>query len=64
MKLHDIWITESEKQGGTRRVDVLSWLNKVALNIIGLAGVFAGQVLSSSSDTRFDAQDSIIQLTP
>jgi len=38
VQLRDIWITESVKQGGTGRVDVLSWLNKLALDIIGLAG--------------------------
>ena len=38
-KLRDIWAAESAKQGGTGRVDVLSWLSKMALDVIGLAGV-------------------------
>jgi hypothetical protein len=63
MKLRDIWISECVNQGDTGRVDANSWLSKVALDIIGLAGAFAGQVLSSSSDACFDAQDSIMHLT-
>lgn len=44
MKLRDIWITESVKQGGTGRVDALSWLSKLTLDVIGLAGAFVGGV--------------------
>ncbi|KAJ7077681.1 hypothetical protein B0H15DRAFT_1003449 [Mycena belliarum] len=35
--LHDIWAAHSNA-GGTAHVDVLAWLNKATLDIIGLAG--------------------------
>jgi len=38
MKLRDIWAAESAKQGGTGRIEVLSWLSKMTLDVIGLAG--------------------------
>lgn len=37
-ELRDIWDAESTKQGGTGRIDVLSWLSKMTLDVIGLAG--------------------------
>lgn len=37
-QLRDIWDAESTKQGGTGRIDVLSWLSKMTLDVIGLAG--------------------------
>ncbi|KAF8894813.1 cytochrome P450 [Infundibulicybe gibba] len=38
IQLREKWADESSKQGGTARVDVLSWLSRTALDIIGLAG--------------------------
>jgi hypothetical protein len=63
MKLRDIWISECVNQGGTARVNADSWLSKVARDIIGLAGAFAGQLLTSFFDAYLDGQDSIIHLT-
>ena len=38
LQLRDIWAAESSKQGGVGRIDVLSWLSRATLDIIGLAG--------------------------
>lgn len=40
MQLRDVWAAESSKQGGTGRIDVLSWLSRATLDIIGLAGQY------------------------
>lgn len=37
-ELRDIWDAESTKQGGIGRIDVLAWLSKMTLDVIGLAG--------------------------
>jgi hypothetical protein len=54
IKLRDIWAAESAKQGGTGRVDVLSWLCKMTLDVIGLAGVFDSQISIVHLDTYLD----------
>jgi hypothetical protein len=39
LELRDIWDAEIQNQGGIVGViDVLTWLNKTALDVIGLAG--------------------------
>ncbi|KAJ7087052.1 cytochrome P450 [Mycena crocata] len=38
MQLRDIWEAQAAKAGGAARVEVLSWLSKATLDIIGLAG--------------------------
>ncbi|KAJ6579990.1 cytochrome P450 [Mycena vulgaris] len=38
IQLRDIWVAEAEKNGGVARVEILSWLSKATLDIIGLAG--------------------------
>ncbi|KAI0077563.1 cytochrome P450 [Panus rudis PR-1116 ss-1] len=38
IQLRDIWIGELERAGGQKRMDVLSWLSRATLDIIGLAG--------------------------
>ncbi|KAJ7144759.1 cytochrome P450 [Mycena crocata] len=38
LELRDIWAGQAAKSGGTARVDILSWLSKATLDIIGLAG--------------------------
>jgi hypothetical protein len=37
-QLRDIWIEEISK--GRGQIDVLSWLSKMTLDVIGLAGLF------------------------
>ncbi|KAG6809785.1 hypothetical protein H0H92_014734, partial [Tricholoma furcatifolium] len=37
-KLRDIWAAEISKQGSVGRIEVLSWLSRTTLDIIGLAG--------------------------
>ncbi|KAF9036827.1 cytochrome P450 [Panaeolus papilionaceus] len=37
-KMRDIWAIESAKEGGKGRIDVLSWLGRMTLDVIGLAG--------------------------
>ncbi|TFK34906.1 cytochrome P450 [Crucibulum laeve] len=38
VELRDLWASEIAKQGGTGRIDVLAWLSKMTLDVIGLAG--------------------------
>ncbi|KAJ3557677.1 hypothetical protein NM688_g1344 [Phlebia brevispora] len=38
LELRDVWMSEMKQTGGATRIEVLSWLNRVALDIIGLAG--------------------------
>ncbi|KAJ6564735.1 cytochrome P450 [Mycena capillaripes] len=38
IQLRDIWATQGATTGGVARVEVLSWLSKATLDIIGLAG--------------------------
>jgi cytochrome P450 len=38
LELRDVWAEESRKTGGTVRIDVLSWLSRMTLDVIGLAG--------------------------
>ena len=39
LELRGIWDAEIQNQGGDiARIDVLAWLNRTALDIIGLAG--------------------------
>ncbi|KAF9484968.1 cytochrome P450 [Pholiota conissans] len=38
VQLRDIWMAESTKEGGTGRVEILGWLSKMTLDVIGLAG--------------------------
>jgi hypothetical protein len=63
VKLRDIWADESAMQGGTGRIDVLPWLSKMTLDVIGLAGAFTSYQLDViSSHTKLGVQDSIINL--
>jgi hypothetical protein len=39
-KLRDIWAAQSANEGGTGRIDILSWLSRTTLDIIGLAGAY------------------------
>ncbi|KAJ7118957.1 cytochrome P450 [Mycena epipterygia] len=38
VELRDIWANQAANAGGTARIDILSWLTKATLDIIGLAG--------------------------
>ncbi|KAJ6586472.1 cytochrome P450 [Mycena vulgaris] len=38
IQLRDIWATQVARDGGVARVEILSWLSKATLDIIGLAG--------------------------
>lgn len=38
LELRDIWEEQIHSQGGTANIDVMPWLNRVTLDIIGLAG--------------------------
>jgi len=51
LQLRDIWAAESSKQGGTGRIDVLSWLSRMTLDVIGKAG-FAYSFESLNSDAK------------
>jgi hypothetical protein len=54
IKLREIWVADSAKQGGTGRIDVLSWLSKMTLDVIGLAGAFINQMLAAHLDGYLD----------
>lgn len=49
-QLRDIWASQAAK--GTVRVDVLTWLSKATLDIIGLAGKLSLSILRAKSDSR------------
>ncbi|KAJ7272844.1 cytochrome P450 [Mycena rebaudengoi] len=38
LQLRDMWMAQATRNGGVARVDILSWLSKATLDIIGLAG--------------------------
>ncbi|KAF8061719.1 cytochrome P450 [Lyophyllum atratum] len=38
LQLRDIWAADNANHGGTSRIDILSWLSRTTLDIIGLAG--------------------------
>ncbi|KAJ7441924.1 cytochrome P450 [Mycena galericulata] len=38
IQLRDIWAADAAKNGGVARVEILSWLSKATLDMIGLAG--------------------------
>ncbi|KAJ7073332.1 cytochrome P450 [Mycena belliarum] len=38
LELRDIWAAQASNAGGTANIDVLAWLTKATLDIIGLAG--------------------------
>jgi hypothetical protein len=49
LQLRDIWLAQSDENGGSYRTDVLSWLSKATLDIIGLAGALTtGMVFSTT----------------
>jgi hypothetical protein len=51
MQLRNIWT--SQAASGAVRLDVLPWLNKTTLDIIGLAGLFKFIILSVMGLTGF-----------
>ncbi|CAL1709425.1 unnamed protein product [Somion occarium] len=38
IQLRDIWLSEISQNNGCKRIDILNWLSRVTLDIIGLAG--------------------------
>jgi len=62
IKVRDIWVVECMKHGDTCRIDVLSWLNKMTLDAIGLAGVYVNWTLTARLTRSVDIQGSIINL--
>ncbi|KAF8162807.1 cytochrome P450 [Crassisporium funariophilum] len=38
IQLRDIWAAQALKEGGKGRIEILSWLSKMTLDVIGLAG--------------------------
>ncbi|KAJ6517282.1 cytochrome P450 [Mycena vitilis] len=49
IQLRDIWAAQAANNGGVARVEILSWLSKATLDIIGLAG-FNYQINALSTD--------------
>jgi len=60
IQLRDVWATESSKQGGTGRIDVLSWLSRATLDIIGLAGF--NYEFNALSDQQNELNDAFAQV--
>jgi hypothetical protein len=63
-QLRDIWAAESSKQGGTGRIDVLSWLSKATLDVIGLAGVYSFDTLDHCPSTPWQVLTTDLMLCP
>ncbi|KAJ7911563.1 cytochrome P450 [Mycena leptocephala] len=60
-ELRDIWSAQATNAGGTARIDVLSWLSKATLDIIGLAGFnYEFNNLSSDGTSELGAAFSTI----
>jgi hypothetical protein len=63
-QLRDIWAAESSKQGGSGRIDALSWLSKATLDVIGLAGVYGSDPLDHLPSTSWQALTTDLMLCP
>jgi len=62
VQLRDIWADQSAKQGGTGRIDVLSWLSKTTLDVIGLAGFnYKFDALTNHRSELNDAFDAVFR---
>ncbi|KAJ7035260.1 cytochrome P450 [Mycena alexandri] len=59
IQLRDIWVAEAAKSGGVARVEVISWLSKATLDIIGLAG-FNYKINALGADVH-DAPDELVE---
>jgi hypothetical protein len=54
-QLRDIWAAQVAKSdGGVARIEVLSWLNKATLDIIGLAGASDQTLVNVARSTGMD----------
>ena len=40
LELRDVWIREIKRDENKERINVLSWLSRMTLDVIGLAGVY------------------------
>ncbi|KAJ8509529.1 hypothetical protein ONZ45_g8314 [Pleurotus djamor] len=38
IQLRDIWVSKANREGGSTRIESLSWLSRMTLDVIGLAG--------------------------
>ncbi|KAJ7110658.1 cytochrome P450 [Mycena epipterygia] len=55
IELRDIWAAQAAKDGGVARVEILSWLSKATLDIIGLAGFnYRINALGAEADQKPD----------
>lgn len=52
LELRDIWEGEIHKRGAIGEMDVLAWMNRVALDIIGLAGVFRNIQVTNANEAN------------
>lgn len=44
LELRDIWAREIKREENSERIDVLSWLSRMTLDVIGLAGMWIVQL--------------------
>jgi hypothetical protein len=67
LQLRDIWadlVSKSSRKDGRLRLDVYSWLGKVALDIIGLAGdSIATDLLLATLVTHFEWHQDLTTLS-
>ncbi|KAJ7494429.1 cytochrome P450 [Mycena galericulata] len=60
LELRDVWAVQAANSNGAARVDVLSWLSKATLDIIGLAGFNYNFNNLSSENSELGAAFSVI----
>ncbi|KAJ7466262.1 cytochrome P450 [Mycena galericulata] len=60
IQLRDIWAAQAANNGGVARVEVLSWLSKATLDIIGLAG-FNYRINALGTDDDTGTQDELVE---
>jgi len=49
LELRDLWTSEIQKPESDRRINALSWLSRMTLDVIGLAGTFVSSTLCPTS---------------
>ena len=62
LKLRDVWATQLDQDASTARIDVLPWLSRMTLDVIGHAGSSIVPPLVNSV-TDWEIEVSTINLT-
>ncbi|KAJ7700784.1 cytochrome P450 [Mycena rosella] len=60
IQLRDIWVAETTSSGGVALIDVISWMDKATLDIIGLAGFnYRFNALGASGAVRDELDEAL-----